>query len=249
MRYSLVFAASAIALATAACQSAPTRAVAKLECPSSQGRLTLENAAADGKSCAYRGPDGVEVSLRLLAVEKEPSATLQLVEDELRALVPAEPAKAAEATPAATADGKGKTEAEAKADAGVQVAAADDRADDDHEDADVHLPGLHVSTRGDSASVRVGPIHIDTDGEDKVVIKSSKDVRMRGEALVREKRGFRATFLLVNEAAPYAILGYEAAGPRKGPLTVAVVKGKDGGDHTDDLYRDIKRLVRRNGGA
>ena len=42
-------------------------------------------------------------------------------------------------------------------------------------------------------------------------------------------------------------MGYQAGGPKTGPITVAVVKSKLG-DH-DDILDDAKHLVRRNSGA
>jgi hypothetical protein len=44
-------------------------------------------------------------------------------------------------------------------------------------------------------------------------------------------------------------VGYQASGPKAGPLTIAVVKSRDDIGNGGRLYRDIERLVRRNGGA
>jgi len=46
----------------------------------------------------------------------------------------------------------------------------------------------------------------------------------------------------------YRVVGYEAGGPKSGPITVAVVKSKESFDG-DDIYNDVKRLVRKNGGG
>jgi hypothetical protein len=74
---------------------------------------------------------------------------------------------------------------------------------------------------------------------------------MRGEALSREKRGLRATFMSGGKALPggYRFVGYQAGGPKTGPLTVAVVKSRSEIDSGDQLYRDVTRLVRANGGV
>jgi hypothetical protein len=61
----------------------------------------------------------------------------------------------------------------------------------------------------------------------------------------------RATLILASDKATsgYRVVGYEARGPKGGPLAVAVVKakGRDGSDH--DIFEDMKTLVRRNVGG
>ncbi|HEX5379854.1 MAG TPA: hypothetical protein VFW47_14855, partial [Phenylobacterium sp.] len=116
--------------------------------------------------------------------------------------------------------------------------------------AHVDMPGIHINARGDKADVHVGPIHIDANGE-TATVKSFKDVRMRGEAFSRTKRGVRAMFLYAGDdlGNGYKYVGYEAAGPRTGPLAVAVVRSKTSGGFHGDVYGDVKRLVRRNGGT
>lgn len=120
----------------------------------------------------------------------------------------------------------------------------------DGESTRVDLPGIHISARDDNADVRVGGIRINAN-DDESTIHIFRDVRLRGEALSREKRGIRATFISTNKADPngYRYVGYEAAGPKTGPITVAIVKAKSEIDHDDDVARDVRRLVRRNGGA
>jgi hypothetical protein len=120
----------------------------------------------------------------------------------------------------------------------------------DGESTRVDLPGIHISARDDNADVRVGGIRINAN-DDESTIHIFREVRLRGEALSREKRGIRATFISTNKADPngYRYVGYEAAGPKSGPITVAIVKAKSEIDHDDDVARDVRRLVRRNGGA
>jgi len=116
----------------------------------------------------------------------------------------------------------------------------------------VDLPGIHIVANDDddTAKVRVGPINIDAGG-DTATIRIRRDVRLRGEALNPERRGLRATFIYTGEdlAEGYRFVGYEAGGPKRGPITVAVVKSKTEEDDDGDLHRDVKRLVRRNGGV
>lgn len=116
----------------------------------------------------------------------------------------------------------------------------------------VDLPGIHIVANDDddTAKVQVGPIKIDAGG-DAATIRIRRDVRLRGEALNPERRGVRATFIYTGEdlAGGYRFVGYEAGGPKRGPITVAVVKSRTEGTDEDELHRDVKRLVRKNGGV
>ena len=116
----------------------------------------------------------------------------------------------------------------------------------------VNLPGIHVvaNDRDDTARVDVGPIHIDAGGGSNTV-RIRRDVRLRGEALNPTRRGIRATFIYTGMDLPdgYHFVGYEAGGPKSGPITVAVVKSKAGDAEDDELYPDVKKLVRKNGGV
>ena len=120
----------------------------------------------------------------------------------------------------------------------------------DGDRAKIDLPGVHINASDNDASVRIGSIRINANGDDES-IHIIRDVRLRGEALSRQKRGIRATFFAVGKADAdgYRFVGYEAAGPKIGPLTVAVVKSKVELDNNDDVARDVRRLVRRNGGV
>ena len=120
----------------------------------------------------------------------------------------------------------------------------------DGDRAKIDLPGIHINASDNDANVRIGGIRINANGDDES-IHIMRDVRLRGEALSRQKRGIRATFFAAGKADAdgYRFVGYEAAGPKTGPLTVAVVKSKVELDNNDDVARDVRRLVRRNGGV
>ena len=122
--------------------------------------------------------------------------------------------------------------------------------DKDGESAHINLPGIHIDAEGDRADVHVGPIHVDADGK-TATVKMTKSVRLRGEAFARTGSGLRASFIYSGDGlgGGYKYVGYEAAGPKVGPLAVAVVRSKAGHGDRGDLYDDVKRLVRRNGGA
>ncbi|ACG77792.1 conserved hypothetical protein [Phenylobacterium zucineum HLK1] len=124
--------------------------------------------------------------------------------------------------------------------------------EDGRETTRIDLPGIQIvaDEANDSAQIRIGPLHVDASGEEaKVQIR--REVRLKGEALAREKRGVRATFISSGKSAADGrrFVGYEAGGPKTGPLTVAIVHSKSALDDDDNVYRDIKKLVRKNGGV
>lgn len=267
MKTTMLVAASALALS--ACSGAATNATAKLDCPTSEGDLARVSAAADGKSCIYKSPDGAEVTLELVSFAGDPQAALGKIEQQLMAEIPKETGATATAagaqpatSPTASADAA-RVEAEARADAGglahdashrgdeSERAAADESGSDEGDVARVDLPGIHIVANDatDSAQVRVGPIHVDANSDD-ATIRMFRDVRMRGQALSREKRGLRATFIYTGKNLPTGVryVGYEAGGPKSGPLTVARVRAK-GPESGDDIKHDVEELVRRNGGV
>jgi hypothetical protein len=261
MKTPLLFAASALTLA--ACGQTP-RPLAKLDCPASEGELTRVSMAADGKSCTYRSSDGADVNLEITPVIGSAQSTLAKIEAELRStpgpMTPeAEAAHAdvsakiaevaaAKASVGALAAEVASIQAEAAADAGVSAPHV--AISGAGEATSIDLPGLHVSEDGDNAKVRIGPLKVDANGEDTTV-NLYRDVRMRGEALSTKKRGLRATFIYTGKDLPagYRYVGYEAGGPKSGPLAVAKVRSKVDTESGDKIYHDVQELVRRNGGV
>ena len=260
MKTLLLLAASALALT--ACQR-PATLKARLECPPTEGSLTRVSAAADGQSCVYRESDGAQITLTRMPVKGDAVATLAALEAELTTLGGSPVASSADTTAApGVAAEAARVVAEARADAGIDAAVeeavegrpriqakVDTETGEEHTQVD--FPGLHIKAEGDKANVQVGPIHIKADGDSSTAtIKIYRDVRMRGEALSREKRGLRATFIYAGDdlTGGYKYLGYEASGPKKGPIVVAVVKSTADSRH-DDMYDDVQTLVRRNGGT
>jgi hypothetical protein len=137
---------------------------------------------------------------------------------------------------------------------GLKVDAEGDR-------ASVHMPGLHVEADGDNADVRIGGFtiranegnasvngHLTTgDNTDTVSVKTRDDAaqirtRAPGEAV-------RQTYLLTdNRASPagWRMVGYEARGPRTGPIVVATVRSRE--RNADGVFDDAKELVALNVG-
>jgi hypothetical protein len=276
----LIYLAASSALALGACQPGAIKARAALDCPTAQGDLTRTAAAADGKSCTYRASDGNEITLQLISGEA--AATLKTVEAALLP-PPSPEGLAAEAAkpkpePAsgtAPPDDAAKSaewqaqhdaaSAEIKARIGKEVdQTVRDNVEvviggktgvvvsEDGDTARVNLPGIRITAKDDDANIRIGGLSVNA-SHDEAVVRIQRDVRLKGEALVREKRGLRATYIRTGKALPggYRYVGYEAAGPKTGPLAVATVRSKvetTGGD-VDHIYPDVKRLVRRNGGV
>lgn len=280
MRMLAPLAASALALSVGACTASPNTAIAtgRLDCPLTSGDLTRVSDAPDGKSCIYKEKDGAEVTLKLVSLQGGLDATLAGLEADLlkaAAVAPAAtaPAGASDkppAPPAPPAPGAAAEAAKVAEDAArdakvdmrdgetsakVTASAGDHKieiqGDSDKDEAHINLPGIHIDAQGDSANVQVGPIHINANDE-SATIRMRKDVRLRGEALSRERRGVRATFISVDhdKNGAYSFVGYEASGRRTGPIVVALVKAKGEKDKGgNDMYDDVKRLVRKNGGA
>jgi len=260
-----LLAASALALTAAACGPKVPAARAALDCPATQGDLTRTSVSPDGKACTYKTSGGAEVTLQLVSIQGGVDTTLSTIEDHLLAgRVKPEAVKAAEGKPADAATSKGAATAADKAakeaaddtkDVDVNIEVSKDGAvvaEGDGGTTRVDLPGIHIVANDDedTAKVQVGPINIDAGG-DGATIRMRRDVRLRGEALNPEKRGLRATFIYTGEDLPdgYRFVGYEAGGPKRGPITVAVVKSKSEDHDGHDIYPDVKRLVRKNGGV
>lgn len=275
MRPLLLLAASALAMGASACAPRTPAVRTALDCPAHEGDLTRTSASPDGKACTYANRHGVEVTLQLVSTAGGVDQALSDIEGHL--LAGRKPA----GDKAAETDGKGgekaedraegktgdqadaaaKAEGEARADAvkpSVRIESKDGKTviHTEGEDADgnvrVNLPGIHIvaNEKDERAEVSVGPIHINA-GDDGATVRMKRDVRLRGEALSRERRGVRATFIYTGEDLPdgYRFVGYEAGGPKAGPITVAIVKSRNDGPSGNEIYPTVKRLVRRNGGV
>lgn len=268
-----LLAASGLALTAAACGPKSPVVRTALECPATQGDLTRTSAAADGKACTYVTSGGAEVTLQLVSAPGGADAALAAIETNL--LANRKPAKPDQTAAASETDKGGKPAAakavsaeapsaekaarEAAEDTkGIEVAVkvdgrpSRDGITDANGTTRVNLPGIHITAndRDDTANVQVGPITVNA-GDGAATIRMRRDVRLRGEALNPERRGLRATFIYTGEDLPdgYRFVGYEAGGPKTGPITVAVVRSKADGDDGGDIYPDVKKLVRKNGGV
>lgn len=256
---------SAVALAVAACTPKAPPARATLDCPIREGDLTRKSVGADGKSCAYVTSSGDEVLLQLVSVQSSVDAALQAVETGLLA---GRIEKADEADKSVDNGKSDKVADEVRAevreavkdavkdakDAGVTIEMGGNRGVivDDNGDTHVNLPGIHIEAneKNETAKVKVGPLTVDAGG-DTATVRMRRDVRLKGEALSRQKRGLRAMFIYTGKDLPdgYRFVGYEAGGPKTGPLAIATVKSKSDSPDDGELYPDVKRLVRMNAGV
>jgi hypothetical protein len=277
MRLILVLAAGAAALAACSPPASvkterhervihrrePLRAIERLDCPERQGKLTRVSIAPDGKSCGYAG-DNAEVTLRLVALQGDDAeAALNPIETDLKALMPHLKAPAVSGAP------KGKDTAHIKL-PGVSIDARD-------EGADIRIGGMTINADDGEAQVRITKNVTSKDGQRTTSVEERKDggresrtvrvsssdekdgdVDIRADdhgAVVRHRQkesdGVRATLVLASDKAPagYHLAGYEARGPKGGPLAVAVVKAKDRNSEDGDLFKDMKALVRHNVGG
>ncbi len=188
---------AAIALGTSAChpvrqalhidQDRPLTVAASLNCPDEQGRLTRLSASADGHDCVYRGEQGDEVTLTLVALNGQtPQMALAPLEKRLRALAPdvhAESASAEASTapqppappepPKPPGDGDHAKWAGSASHRDASDSDSDSDHDDDNDRSEDHtkvdLPFVHVDSddsHGHSrAKVDVPFVHVDADDD------------------------------------------------------------------------------------
>jgi len=249
------------------------KVVDTLQCPDSIGALTRKGSAqADGTVCLYTGPRGAEVSLHLVTLDDEPVESV--LQDFETRLMDAMPRTAAQMNAAAQADAA-QVQADAAAvqadQARSEADAAQARADTAHisapgmtidaegERARVSLPGIHVDSDGDKANVRIGGFTIRANEDDATI---SGDVGGQNDAVSIQARddaaeirtrapgeATRQTYLLTDDTpsdAGWRLVGYEARGPRGGPIVVATVRARE--RHSDGVFDDAKALVTLNVG-
>jgi hypothetical protein len=135
------------------------------------------------------------------------------------------------------------------------------RVDADGDRARVSLPGLQVDADGDKANVRIGGFTIRAKGDQAEITSqggASPDdqavsVQARNNAAEIRTRApgeaVRRTYLLTDNLpseAGWRLVGYEARGPRGGPIVVATVRGRE--RNSDGVFEDAKALVTLNVG-
>jgi len=241
----------------------PMRVISKLDCPERQGELTRTSAAADGQTCVYTGRNA-EVTLSLVALNGgDAEAALAPIEADLKGLMPAIKSPPPPQPPGSKPQG----ETARISLPGIKIDAHD-------KGADIKIGGLTINANDETAEVKVAKNVTIRDGDatrrvtertsgggSNVSVRASNDeegdVDIHASddgAQIRQRSGgdgVRATLILASDkaASGYRVVGYEARGPKGGPLAVAVVKakGRDGSDH--DIFEEMKTLVRHNVGG
>ena len=213
-----------------------------LDCPDQVGSLTRTAKAADGRSCAYDGPQEEQVQLSFMPLDgATPETRLASLDQSLKAELPAA------ATPPAN---------------GTGVYVGSDKAGDH---AHIDLPGFHLNASGDKASIRLPGVSINADGDDAKVTtgreghETSVVNAHQGGAEIRvggvNANGADMTYLLASDTpgpTGFRVVGYMAKGPAAGPLVVGVFHARQhehGGDNMSDhgLDRLIDMNVHRQG--
>lgn len=227
------------------------KSVAKLDCPTSQGDLSLKSAASDGRSCVYAGEDGSDVRLTLVSTPDGPDAVLSKTEADLKALLPSPPAVDVDAkTPPKPTEP-------------VETVTPSTSPDGKEKNVNIRLPGIVIHAGDEKANISVGGLHIDADDStDTVHVRGGRSMGHNGQftvdadhngAVIRAKGGgpdVRATLILASDqtgAQGWHVVGYEARGPRAGPLVLATVKSRS--NQHDSVFEDVKSLVRRSAGG
>lgn len=206
----------------------PVRHVARLSCPEQQGGLRRVGAASeDGARCVYTAPNEGEVTLRLVSVGADGvPAAMAPIEAELRRTVPAPVARPVPRPASGTSD------------------------------VNIRMPFFEVQAGEDSARVRMPGVEVDADGEDATVNiggRSGERVQVNardGVSEVRVSHGqrgdVRATYILSTDeptTAGWRTAGYQARGPRGGPLVVATARSRA---ESDQLFEELDELIDRS---
>jgi hypothetical protein len=219
----------------------PLKTISALDCPTSQGDLSLSSGASGPGPCVYTDSDGDKVTLQLVSLTGSDSAAALA---SFRAAAEAE-------LPAIKPPGGGAT-------------ASSSSSTGSGDKVDLDLPGIHIHTNGDGrAQVNAMGVHVSADendsdhavvtvpggpGHDQVTVNAT-DGGARIE--VHEKgAGIRSMFMLASDTAGpngWKSVGFEARGPQAGPIVVASILSK--GDHNQHLRDEARDLVRHNVGG
>jgi hypothetical protein len=215
-----------------------------LQCPQTMGSLARKgSASAGGTVCTYAGPRGAEVTLHMVKLGgKTPAQALQVFEADLSGSLPQAVAELKKSSQTSAAQG-GEPATEAQTEA----------------EATVSLPGLHIESKGDEASVRIAGIEIQAnDSAGRVNIEGEAEgdsvsvQAHQNAAEVRTRAGGEATRVswILTDNRPseqgWRLVGYEARGPAGGPIVVATVRSRD--DDRGRVFEDAKELVALNVG-
>lgn len=211
----------------------PLKPLARLDCPNSQGRFDRTGAAPDGRSCDYSGPDGSRLQLKLVSLSGDAEAALSPLEAQMKTMLPPPPPPASASNP------------------------PPEPPSSDKDDVNIDLPGISIHADDKNAKVNVGGVHIDANGKDNTARVTGGDhghgqfsVDANDNGAVVRARSFGPNFeesliLASKTAGPdgWRTVGYEAVGPKTGPLVVASFQSRS--DQHDSVFDDVKALARK----
>ena len=206
------------------------KAITSLTCPQSQGDLTRKDAAADGKTCDYAGPNGEVVTLQLIAFDGgDANAALAPLEAKLRSEEPAA------ANPPASGKGEGRVDIDLP---GIHIHASGKDGDSDGDQVKIGR-NVTINGGGDNTVCGSGAGAVDIEAHDK-----------GAEIRVDESRdSVRRDFILASDTPGphgFKVAAYSARGPKAGPLVVVSMLAKS--DDHDRLTGDMHELLRVNAG-
>ena len=209
--------------------------ISRLDCPLSQGQFERANVAADGKSCDYTRADGAVVRLKLVSLTGNADATLEPMEAQLKTMLPPpSPNPPSPPEPASDSD---------PSNVNIDLPGISIHAD--NKNANVQVAGVHVNANGQSNTVHVnggghgpmgdrGQFTVDADDNGAVIRAQAFGPNVDESLILASKtpgpQGWRT-------------VGYEALGPKAGPLVVANFQSK--ADDHEALFEDVKVLTRR----
>ena len=211
------------------------RPISQLSCPQSQGAFDRASVAPDGKSCSYTGPDGSEVQLKLVSFSGDVSSVLDPVDAQMQALLPPPPPVPPN-PPSPPASSSGAHHDDVDIDLpGVSIHA-------DDKNANVHVAGLHIDANGQNDSVRINGSGHGRSGHGQFTVDANDYgavIRARGFGPNIEQSLIRVSKIPGPQG--WRTVGYEAVGPKSGPLVVANFQTK--ADDHDATFGDIKALA------
>lgn len=197
------------------------RVIDRLTCPVTEGQLKRVSMADDGQSCRYEAAE-TEIELRLVRLDQgDAQAALAPLEADLKALMPNLP-------PPSKIEPSGSK-------------------------ANIHLPWVNIKAGDDGAKIQVGSVHIDANHE-WAEIRTARNItesETEAKGSNARRRNIQATYILAREGdhPGYHIVGYEALGPKGGPIAVGIVKARARKNESHDLLADVKALLKANVGG
>lgn len=216
------------------------KAVTQLECPEHQGPLTRVRTAPDGLSCDYSGPQGAEVTLRLVSLKDgEAKAVLTPLEAELNRLMPgvAEKLKKASAEQARAQARAQEAEAEARR---AEIAA--EKAELAAERAQALAERAEALAEGDAARAEEAWARAER-AADQVRTKDEEEVRVSMPGMRVDAQGEDAS---VHLPGIHIETKGEKADVRIGPMTI---RADDSSGNVEISADDSEITVRDEGDA